>query len=71
MAAADPKSIEYMDGIAIHYYGNFIPASILSNIQGRYPDKILLSTEACEGMFNFIQCRYFVLVPMRNDGLNS
>ncbi|CAH0721502.1 unnamed protein product, partial [Brenthis ino] len=49
MAEADPKSIEYIDGIAVHYYGNFIPASILSNIQRRYPDKILLATEACEG----------------------
>ncbi|XP_026491482.2 lysosomal acid glucosylceramidase-like [Vanessa tameamea] len=49
MARADPKSLEYIDGIAVHYYGNFIPAGILSNIQRRYPDKILLATEACEG----------------------
>ncbi|XP_075972196.1 lysosomal acid glucosylceramidase-like [Anticarsia gemmatalis] len=49
MEKEDPKSIEYIDGIAIHYYGNFIPPSILSRVQERYPNKILLSTEACEG----------------------
>ncbi|XP_026326864.1 glucosylceramidase-like [Hyposmocoma kahamanoa] len=49
MEREDPKSIEYIDGIAVHYYGNFVPASILSNLQNRYPNKMLLSTEACEG----------------------
>ncbi|XP_052738203.1 lysosomal acid glucosylceramidase isoform X1 [Bicyclus anynana] len=49
MIRAAPKSLDYIDGIAIHYYGNFIPASILSSIQERYPGKLLLSTEACEG----------------------
>ncbi|XP_068628103.1 lysosomal acid glucosylceramidase-like [Battus philenor] len=49
MERGDPKSIEYIDGIAIHYYGNFVPASVLTRIQNRYPNKILLSTEACEG----------------------
>ncbi|CAK1578636.1 unnamed protein product [Parnassius mnemosyne] len=49
MEREEPKSIEYIDGIAIHYYGNFMPAIILSNIQRKYPNKILLSTEACEG----------------------
>ncbi|KPJ00977.1 Glucosylceramidase [Papilio xuthus] len=49
MEKEDPKSIEYIDGIAIHYYGNFMPATVLTRIQKRYPGKILLSTEACEG----------------------
>ncbi|XP_053599524.1 lysosomal acid glucosylceramidase-like [Plodia interpunctella] len=49
MESADPRSIEYIDGIAIHYYGNFVPPDILSRIHHRYPGKILLSTEACEG----------------------
>ncbi|XP_013185918.2 lysosomal acid glucosylceramidase [Amyelois transitella] len=49
MEREDPRSIEYIDGIAIHYYGNFVPPIILSKIQERYPGKILLSTEACEG----------------------
>ncbi|CAG4951416.1 unnamed protein product [Parnassius apollo] len=49
MERGDPKSIEYIDGIAIHYYGNYVPATILSTLQEKYPNKILLSTEACEG----------------------
>ncbi|CAH2063031.1 unnamed protein product, partial [Iphiclides podalirius] len=49
MEREDPKSIEYIDGIAVHYYGNYLPGSVLTRIQNRYPDKILLSTEACEG----------------------
>ncbi|XP_045533938.1 lysosomal acid glucosylceramidase-like [Papilio machaon] len=49
MEKEDPKSIEYIDGIAIHYYGNFMPATVLTRIQKKYPGKILLSTEACEG----------------------
>lgn len=51
MEREDPKSIEYIDGIAIHYYGNFFPAQVLTQLQQRYPNKILLSTEACEGKF--------------------
>ncbi|KOB64974.1 Glucosylceramidase, partial [Operophtera brumata] len=47
MEREDPKSIEYLDGIAIHYYGNFFPAQILTQLHQRYPNKILLSTEAC------------------------
>ncbi|XP_030029248.1 lysosomal acid glucosylceramidase isoform X3 [Manduca sexta] len=49
MEREDPRSIEYIDGIAVHYYGNFVPGKILTRIQEMYPGKILLSTEACEG----------------------
>lgn len=49
MEREDPKSIDYLDGIAIHYYGNFFPAQILTGLHYRYSNKILLSTEACEG----------------------
>lgn len=50
MEQEEPKAFDYIDGFAIHYYGNFAPASILTAIQNNYPDKILLSTEACEGI---------------------
>ncbi|XP_032512126.2 lysosomal acid glucosylceramidase-like [Danaus plexippus] len=49
MLAAAPKAIDYIDGIAVHYYGNFFPAQVLTNLQERYPGKIILATEACEG----------------------
>lgn len=63
MEREDPKSIEYIDGIAIHYYGNFFPASILSNLHNRYPDKMLLSTEACEGI-NRLTIRHRCNIPL-------
>lgn len=50
MLAAAPKAIDYIDGIAVHYYGNFFPAQVLTNLQERYPGKIILATEACEGI---------------------
>ncbi|XP_049888139.1 lysosomal acid glucosylceramidase-like [Pectinophora gossypiella] len=49
MRREDPRAVDYLDGIAIHYYGNFFHPRILTNIQRRVPGKILLSTEACEG----------------------
>ncbi|XP_045487857.1 lysosomal acid glucosylceramidase isoform X2 [Pieris rapae] len=48
MENADSDSIKYIDGIAVHYYGNFAPATIFDELQNRY-NKILLATEACEG----------------------
>ncbi|KAL4709324.1 hypothetical protein ACJJTC_007056 [Scirpophaga incertulas] len=48
MEKADPKFLDYIDGIAIHYYGNFAPAQILTELHNRY-GKMMLSTEACEG----------------------
>nr|XP_021183892.2 lysosomal acid glucosylceramidase [Helicoverpa armigera] len=49
MELEDKTSLDYLDGIAVHWYGNFFPPQILTGIQRRYPDKILLATEACEG----------------------
>lgn len=49
MEAENHQALDYIDGIAVHYYGNFAPASILDDIQRRYPSKFILSTEACEG----------------------
>ncbi|XP_047517661.1 lysosomal acid glucosylceramidase-like isoform X1 [Pieris napi] len=48
MENANSDSIKYIDGIAVHYYGNFAPATIFDDLQTRY-NKILLATEACEG----------------------
>ncbi|XP_059051335.1 lysosomal acid glucosylceramidase-like [Achroia grisella] len=49
MEIAEPRSIDYIDGIAVHYYGNFVSPRVLARVQERYPNKILLATEACEG----------------------
>ncbi|KAL0839787.1 hypothetical protein ABMA28_016422 [Loxostege sticticalis] len=62
MEREDPKALDYIDGIAIHYYGNFVPPAILTALQNRYPDKILLSTEACEAAMPWDINRHKVLL---------
>lgn len=62
MEREDPKSLDYLDGVAIHYYGNFVPPAILTALQRRYPDKMLLSTEACEGNNDVIKNYYFLSI---------
>lgn len=40
----------YIDGVAIHWYWNkFVPVSVVRKIHDSYPEKIILSTEACNG----------------------
>lgn len=52
MVAKNPKTLDYIDGIAVHYYTDFItPAYILTEVSKAFPDKFILATEACEGSF--------------------
>lgn len=45
-----PKAIPYIDGVAVHFYTDFIsPASLLTSVMEPYPQKFLLATEACRG----------------------
>ncbi|XP_050353513.1 lysosomal acid glucosylceramidase-like isoform X2 [Nymphalis io] len=47
-----PKALDYIDGIAVHYYTDkFVPAAVFKAVTLTHPDKIILSTEACEGSF--------------------
>ncbi|XP_037073434.1 lysosomal acid glucosylceramidase-like [Pollicipes pollicipes] len=49
---ADEETASYVDGIAIHWYGDpFFPASALTATHDRHPNKFLLNTEACEGSY--------------------
>ncbi|XP_042239573.1 lysosomal acid glucosylceramidase-like [Homarus americanus] len=46
----DTTAAQYVDGIAIHWYGdNFSPASLLEETHDLFPDFFILGTEACEG----------------------
>lgn len=50
MVSQHPKALDYLDGVAVHYYGDIIsPASLLSHVPKSYPGKFVLATEACEG----------------------
>lgn len=45
-----PGSINYTDGIAVHWYWDFlIPTLSLQNTHKRFPDMMILNTEACSG----------------------
>lgn len=47
---SDPDTAQYVDGIAVHWYGDpFFPAEVLTLTHNAHPDKFLLNTEACEG----------------------
>ncbi|KAF2886508.1 hypothetical protein ILUMI_19665, partial [Ignelater luminosus] len=51
----DERIREYIDGFALHWYFNGIFSySHLTETHNKYPDKFILSTEACEG-FNLLK----------------
>ncbi|XP_075983909.1 lysosomal acid glucosylceramidase-like [Anticarsia gemmatalis] len=54
MVREHPDVLKYIDGIAVHYYTDFIaPAALLSQLTKFYPDKFIISTEACQGSMWF------------------
>ncbi|XP_026740601.1 glucosylceramidase-like [Trichoplusia ni] len=45
-----PGALEYLDGVAVHYYMNkYVPATILSQAMEGYPGKFVIATEICAG----------------------
>ncbi|CAO1436681.1 unnamed protein product [Diamesa hyperborea] len=43
-------ALKYVDGLAVHWYWDaFIPPSLLDQANERFPDKFIISTEACPG----------------------
>lgn len=50
MYSAYPKSKEFIDGHAVHWYWDkFISSKNLESTYQKYPDKLLIATEACSG----------------------
>ncbi|XP_053617693.1 lysosomal acid glucosylceramidase-like [Plodia interpunctella] len=50
MVMKHKDALQYIDGIAVHYYTDFIvPPSVLDVVSKSYPDKFIINTEACEG----------------------
>lgn len=51
MQAANAKSIDYLDGFAVHYYfDQLTPPSLLDDTKRQFPNKIILNTESCLGV---------------------
>ncbi|XP_078050529.1 putative glucosylceramidase 3 isoform X2 [Augochlora pura] len=46
----DPKAKQYTAGVAVHYYFDFISSPfVLTDTHNKFPDKLILMTEACTG----------------------
>ncbi|CAL4071152.1 unnamed protein product [Meganyctiphanes norvegica] len=46
----DPEAYQYIDGTAVHWYSDrWVGPAVLSELQGLFPEKFILYTEACEG----------------------
>lgn len=52
MVADNSSVLQYIDGLAVHFYANlYTPATILSSFIKKYPSKYIIATEACEGIY--------------------
>ena len=50
MHDAHSDALKYVDGLAVHWYwDSFVPPSLLDHANERFPDKFIISTEACSG----------------------
>ncbi|CAG9104406.1 unnamed protein product [Plutella xylostella] len=49
-ASDNPEVLKYVDGVGVHWYGDFLtPAAVLKEVYKKHPDKFLLGTEASAG----------------------
>lgn len=54
MVAEHPTALNYINGVAVHYYTDFIsPPVLLTQLQKFYPDKFIIGTEGCQGSMWF------------------
>lgn len=51
MEAAYPKSLQYVDGFATHFYtDSYVPPRLLDDTRRLYPSKVIINTESCIGV---------------------
>ncbi|CAB3246467.1 unnamed protein product [Arctia plantaginis] len=56
MVLEHPGALKYIDGVAVHYYTDFIaPAALLTELSKFYPNKFILATEGCKGSIWLIE----------------
>ncbi|KAL1417671.1 hypothetical protein MTO96_026637 [Rhipicephalus appendiculatus] len=54
----DPEASKYVHGVAVHWYtDHFIGPWVLEKVHQSFPDKFILSTEACAGFGPIVQDR--------------
>jgi hypothetical protein len=42
--------MQRMEGIALHFYYDWVTPTVLDNVHTAYPDKFTINTEACVGV---------------------
>lgn len=42
----DEEAAQYVSGIAVHWYNDFVPVSQLSETHNRHPNKFIFGSEA-------------------------
>lgn len=48
---ANETAKNYVDGVAVHWYWDkFLPATLLSVTHDKFPEKLIISTEASAGL---------------------
>lgn len=51
MEAAYPKSMDYVDGFATHWYtDSYVSPNLLDDTKKLYPSKTIINTESCVGV---------------------
>lgn len=56
MEAANPKSMDYVDGFAVHFYfDGYDQPSLLDDTKRLFPSKVILNTESCLGVLDVIR----------------
>lgn len=48
---SDKQCAKYVDGVAVHWYWDFlVPVKVLNDVHNDFSDKIIMNTEASQGM---------------------
>lgn len=51
MEFTNAKSLDYLDGFAVHFYfDSLLPPSMLDDTIRLYPSKVIINTESCVGI---------------------
>lgn len=60
---SDEKCAKYVDGVAVHWYLDFIvPVKVLNEVHKDFGDKIIMNTEASQGLSLYRPCVYYVFI---------
>lgn len=66
---SDEQCAKYIDGIAVHWYLDFIvPVKVLNEVHKNFGDKIIMNTEASQGLL-MLESKVFVVILLRKGNV--